>query len=245
MSSEYRNITMSKKFAVFDIDGTIFHWQFFHELFDELVEAHVIDQAIADRVLEKRRKWRQGIVNWSEYELTLVEALNSGIIGIDKAFLEAISERIVTAKGKVLYHYTRDLLRDLQSKGYTTIVISGSQQTLVERFAKTYNIDIALGLDYEFSDNKLVSIKRSIFGQKDTLLKQVVDEHGLGWTDSYAIGDTSGDASMLDLVEHPIAFNPDAKLLEIAKDKGWKIVIERKSLSYTLEKSPDGSYILQ
>jgi phosphoserine phosphatase len=132
----------------------------------------------------------------------------------------------------------------LQSKGYTTIVISGSQQTLVERFAKTYNIDIALGLDYQFSDNKLVSIKRSIYGQKDILLKQVVEEHDLDWTDSYAVGDTSGDASMLAMVEHPIAFNPDAILLEIAKDKGWKIVVERKSLAYTLEKSDDGSYVL-
>lgn len=234
----------SKKFAVFDIDGTIFHWQFFHELFDELVEAHVIDSAIAGPVLNNRKKWRQGSVDWSEYELSLVHALNDGIVGIDKTLLEDISERIVNVKGKVLYHYTRDLLKELQGQGYTTIVISGSQQTLVERFAKTYNIDIALGLDYEFSDDKLIAIKREIYGQKDTLLKQVVAEHGLDWADSYAVGDTYGDAAMLALVDHPIAFNPDAKLLKIAKENGWKIVIERKSMSYTLEKNSDGSYVL-
>jgi HAD superfamily hydrolase (TIGR01490 family) len=235
---------MSKKFAVFDIDGTIFHWQFFHELFDELVEAHVISQAIAGPVLEKRKQWRQGVMGWNQYELSLVAALNTGIVGIEKQVLESISDRIVTAKGKVLYHYTRDLLSKLQSEGYVTIVISGSQQTLVERFARTYNIDIALGLDYEFSDNKLVSIKRAIYGQKDTLLKQTVKDYNLDWKGSYAIGDTSGDAAMLDLVEHPIAFNPDKKLLTIAKEKGWKIVVERKSIAYTFEKSSDGSYVL-
>jgi HAD superfamily hydrolase (TIGR01490 family) len=235
---------VSKKFAVFDIDGTIFHWQFFHELFDELVEASVIDQSIAGPVLENRKKWRQGIVDWSDYEMSLVKALNSGIVGINKSLLEEISDRIVTVKGKVLYHYTRDLLKDLQAQGYTTIVISGSQQTLVERFAVNYNIDIALGLDYEFSDDKLVAIKREIYGQKDTLLKQVVKEHGLDWTDSYAVGDTGGDAAMLDLVEYPIAFNPDAKLLATAKEKGWKIVVERKSMAYIFEKNSDGSYTL-
>ncbi|TAL15066.1 HAD-IB family hydrolase [Patescibacteria group bacterium] len=235
---------MSKRFAVFDIDGTIFHWQFFHELFDELVEAGVIDTSVAHPVIEDRRKWRQGSLDWSVYESGLVKALNAGIVGIDKQLLEEISDRIVTVKGKVLYHYTRDLLRELQTQQYTTIVISGSQQTLVERFARTYNIDIALGLDYEFSDDKLVAIKREIYGQKDTLLKQVVLEHGLDWHDSYAIGDTSGDAAMLALVDHPIAFNPDAKLLEIAKDKGWKIVVERKSMAYTLEKNSDGLYVL-
>jgi HAD superfamily hydrolase (TIGR01490 family) len=234
----------SKKFAVFDIDGTIFHWQFFHELFDELVEAGVINSAIAKPVLDDRKKWRDGLINWSSYELGLVTALNKGIVGIDKKLLEKISDQIVVSKGKVLYHYTRDLLKELQEKGYTTIVISGSQQTLVERFAKSYNIDIALGLDYEFADNKLVAIKREIYGQKSVLLKQVVKDHGLDWHDSYAVGDTSGDASMLDLVDHPIAFNPDAKLLEIAKQKGWKIVVERKSMAYVLEKNDDGLYVL-
>lgn len=235
---------MSKKFAVFDIDGTIFHWQFFHELFDELVEAKVINEAIAEPVLEDRKKWRQGLVDWSQYELGLVKALNSGIVGIDKKLLEEISDRIITVQGKVLYHYTRDLLKDLQSKDYTTIVISGSQQTLVERFALEYNIDFALGLDYEFADGKLIAIKREIYGQKAALLKQLVEQNNLDWTDSYAIGDTSGDSAMLELVDNPIAFNPDAKLLAIAKEKGWKIVVERKSMAYTLEKNSDGKYVL-
>jgi HAD superfamily hydrolase (TIGR01490 family) len=235
---------MSKKFAVFDIDGTIFHWQFFHELFDELVEAQVIDVATAESVLNDRKKWSHGDISWNEYETGLVEALNKAIIGTKKSLLEEISEKIINDKGQVLYHYTRDLLRDLQSKGYVTIVISGSQQTIVEKFARSYDIDIALGLDYEYHNNKLVSIKRSIYGQKDILLKQVVSEYELDWRDSFAVGDTYGDAAMLALVDNPIAFNPDPKLLEAAKENGWKIVVERKSIAYTLEKGPDGSYVL-
>lgn len=235
---------MSKKFAVFDIDGTIFHWQFFHELFDELIEAHVISNELARPVLEARNNWRQGTVAWNTYEVGLVKALNDGIIGIDKELLENISERIVNSQGKVLYHYTRNLLKDLQDQGYFTIVISGSQQTLVERFARIYNIDVALGLDYEFQDNKLVAISQEIYGKKNELLKDIVAKHDLQWADSYAVGDTKGDAAMLELVENPIAFNPDEHLLAIAKEKGWKIVIERKSIAYTLEMNADGLYVL-
>lgn len=235
---------MSRKFAVFDIDGTIFHWQFFHELFDELVEANVIASDLAHPVLEARHHWRQGTLDWTTYEVGLVKALSDGIIGIDKDLLENISDRIVSTQGKVLYHYTRNLLKSLQDKGYFTIVISGSQQTLVERFARIYHIDVALGLDYEFKDNKLVAISQEIYGKKNELLKSVVAEHDLDWKDSYAVGDTKGDAAMLELVEHPIAFNPDDHLLSIAKEKGWKIVIERKSIAYTLEKNSDGTYVL-
>lgn len=236
---------MSKKFAVFDIDGTIFHWQFFHELFDELVEEKIIDAKIANPVLESRKKWRQAILSWREYEKQLVDALNEGIIGIDKLLLDEISDRIVNVKGKILYHYTRDLLQELQSQNYTTIVISGSQQSLVERFADAYNIDIAIGLDYEFSDNKLIAIKRETYGQKDLILKQIVADHKLEWEDSYAVGDTAGDADMLRLVDNPIAFNPDEKLLSIAKENGWKIVVERKSIPFVFEKNPDGNYELR
>ena len=31
-----------KQFAVFDIDGTIFRWQLYHELFDALVDERII-----------------------------------------------------------------------------------------------------------------------------------------------------------------------------------------------------------
>lgn len=233
-----------KKFAVFDIDGTIFHWQFFHELFDELTDAGIIDQDIARPILKNREKWRRGTIDWNQYEAGLVEVLNKEIVGIDKDSLEEISERIVKNKGRVLYHYTRDLLKTLQAQGYVTIVISGSQQPLVERFAKIYKIDIALGVDYEYSDNKLTSIKRPTYGQKDTLLKALVVEHNLDWQGSYAVGDTYSDASMLELVDNPIAFNPDLRLLETAKEKGWKVVVERKSIAYTLERNDDGLYVL-
>ena len=49
---------------------------------------------------------------------------------------------------------------------------------------------------------------------------------------------------MLEAVKHPIAFNPDQKLYDIAVKQGWQIVIERKNVIYTLEKKQDGLYVL-
>jgi phosphoserine phosphatase len=39
---------------------------------------------------------------------------------------------------------------------------------------------------------------------------------------------------MLELVERPIAFNPNKKLCAHAKKKGWEIVVERKDVIYKL-----------
>jgi phosphoserine phosphatase len=48
---------------------------------------------------------------------------------------------------------------------------------------------------------------------------------------------------MLEYVEHPIAFNPEIRLFNEARNKGWKIVVERKNVVYELEAN-HGSYVL-
>ena len=48
---------------------------------------------------------------------------------------------------------------------------------------------------------------------------------------------------MLEIVDNPIAFNPDKEFFQVVKDHGWKIVVERKNMVYELAPS-DGRYIL-
>lgn len=49
---------------------------------------------------------------------------------------------------------------------------------------------------------------------------------------------------MLELVDRPVAFNPNDELFEVAQARGWEIVIERKNVAYQLKKDSDGSYVL-
>lgn len=71
----------------------------------------------------------------------------------------------------------------------------------------------------------------------------MVSKHKCTYEGSVAVGDSQGDNKMLELVETPIAFNPEVKLFELAKDKGWKVVVERKNMIYELE-NRDGKYEL-
>ena len=93
-------------------------------------------------------------------------------------------------------------------------------------------------------NGKLTGTASEIFGQKEKILKNIVEENNLSWQHSYAVGDSGGDADMLQLVDNPIAFNPDEALKSLAIQNGWPIVVERKSIAYRLEKGPDGTYIL-
>ncbi|MGH3106097.1 MAG: hypothetical protein ACRDM3_02750, partial [Rubrobacteraceae bacterium] len=49
------------------------------------------------------------------------------------------------------------------------------------------------------------------------------------------MGDTLSDVGFLEMVETPIAFNPNRGLFEVARQWGWPIVVERKDVIYNLQ----------
>ncbi len=236
---------MTKRpFAAFDIDGTIFRWQLYHELFDAFVEEGLVAPAAAKSVLEAREAWRERRADYESYEMTLVRAMTASIVGVEVDRFNNIADSILKAKGHHIYRYTLDLLKDLKSKGYAIVAISGSYQQLVDRFASLHDIDIAVGREHVIENGRLTEQSSEIFGRKDEVLRDIASRYDLEWSGSYAIGDSGGDIKMLEIVDNPIAFNPDERLKAKALEEGWTIVIERKSIAYTLKRGTDGTYVL-
>ena len=233
-----------RRFAAFDIDGTIFRWQLYHELFDAFVTEGIIAEADAIHVLEVREQWRQRMANYMEYEKALIHVMQDAIVGLEETRFNSIADTILKSKGHHVYRYTLDLLKRLKADGYVIIAISGSHQQLVDRFATLHDIDVAVGRNYTIEQGRVTETATEVFGRKNEILSEVVKQHGLTWDDSYAVGDSGSDGAMLRLVTNPIAFNPDEALRTEAMAQGWTIVVERKSLAYTLQKGPDGTYVL-
>ena len=235
---------LAKRFAAFDIDGTIFRWQLYHELFDAFIDEGLISVKDAAATIAARDAWRERKGDYLSYEHELIHAMQRAIDGIDEQYFNEIADGILRQKGHHVYRYTLDLLKDLKSQGYTIIAISGSHQQLVDRFARIHGIDISIGRNHTIKNGKLTQLATEVPGNKDKILQKIIDEYSLSREGSYAVGDSGGDIAMLKLVEHPIAFNPDKTLFAEAQTQGWPIVVERKSIAYTLEKGSDGSYVL-
>lgn len=229
-------VSEQRRFAVFDIDGTLFRWQLFHELVQELALAGVFPQTTFQDATLAWNKWRGGELKFSEYEPIIIDTLVRYLPLVPVAAFEAACDKVIAQSGHKLYYYPKKLLRDLQKQGYVIIAISGSQQELLERFGQKYGFDIVVGALYERKGNHFTgTITRKTVGRKNTILRQLVEEHSLTLEGSYAIGDSDGDIQTLELVENPIAFNPSAELFEHAKTQDWPIVIERKNIAYRLE----------
>lgn len=225
------------KFAVFDIDGTLYRWQLYHELVQALALADFFPHQAPLVLNDYFNRWRGGEISFLDYEAFVVETMTKNLPLVPIAAFETACDNVVKESAHKTHFYPKTLLKDLKARGYTIIAITGSQQELIDRFAARYGIDIAVGAKYERKDGRFTGETEVMtVGRKPEILRDIVKEKQLSWTDSVAIGDSAGDASILELVERPIAFNPDAKLFERAKNDAWPVVIERKNIAYKLEK---------
>lgn len=237
-----------RKFAAFDIDGTLFRSGLYREVANKLIEMGAINDESACRAREKRAQWkrRDGRNSYDEYEWALIEALDGSLTEIPTALYDQAVESVVCRQLENVYTYTRHELQRLQKLGYFLIAISGSQEELVEPFAQKYGFDTWVGQKYTRTadgENFTGEITKTYTG-KDKILQKIIAEHDLTLDDSYAYGDSAGDRGMLEMVENPVAFNPTIELENLAEQAGWPIVIERKSVIYQLRKDENGLYVL-
>lgn len=237
---------MPRKVAFFDLDGTFFRWQLYHELVFELKDRNVFDEATAHQLDEALVAWQSKRRSWHDYEMKVIKALEPALASLETRLFEDAAEAVISRSGHKIYNYTKHLLDELKQEGYFALAISGSQQEIAETFAAKYGFDACIGALYERKDGKFTgTISRYVPGRKHEIIQEFLDSHSdTTLEESVAVGDSEGDISMLEMVDRPIAFNPSSGLFDKAKEAGWEIVIERKNMAYTFKKGSDGQHLL-
>ena len=235
---------MSKPFAVFDIDGTIFRSSLLIETVDALVAKGIFPPGANNKIQPALMLWHDRATPeaYLDYLKEVVDAFSSNIRGVTETQLSIVAKTVIEHKFKQTYVFTRDLIKEL-SATHELFAISGSPIELVELFAKEYNFTDFVATEYVSTDGVFTGEHVKASEQKDRILAELVQKHNLDYADSIAVGDTRGDIELLKAVENPIAFNPDGYLRQEAEHNGWRIVVERKSQIYSLEPK-DGTYKL-
>lgn len=235
-----------KKFAAFDIDGTLFRSGLYREVSYELAKMGKVPEEIASELTIKHRQWRHRLHGnaFEEFEHTMVVAFDDLSTQIRVADYDEAVAHVLAKKAENVYVYTRNLVKELKDKGHFLIAISGSQVDLVEPFAKKYGFDTWVGQEWERGEEFFTGKRTKSHTNKDLILNRLIDEYNLTLKGSVAVGDSNGDVGMLRLVDRPIAFNPTAELYEKAVENKWTIVLERKNMMYELAPNKDGRFEL-
>lgn len=236
---------MSKPFAVFDIDGTLFRSSLVIEFVRSAIDIGLFPESARNDYTDTYNSWKHRTHEnaYEEYIDSVVKTYLDNVAGKTTEEVRDLSKTVVENAHRKTYVFTRDLIKALNKTHYT-IAISGSSIEVLEPFAKHYGFDLYHGSELEVIDGKYTG-KDFLLGhhKKDETLKSIIEKYDLEFTGSVAVGDTGPDIPMLELAHNPIAFNPSRELYDYARKADWKIVVERKNMIYQLDPK-DGKYIL-
>jgi len=224
-----------RKVAIFDVDGTIFRSSLLIELVETLIERGIFPEETWKSYADEEKRWLERTGEYEAYMMAVVDAFRSNIKGVHYADFADISDEVVARYRNRVYRHTRDLVKELKQKGYFLLAISQSPKTVVEGFCKRMGFNKVYGRVYELGPGDRFTgniMDMHLIENKANIVRRAVEREGLTLKGSYGVGDTEGDISMLELVERPIAFNPNAKLYRYARRMGWRIVVERKDVIY-------------
>ncbi len=231
-----------RKFAVFDIDGTIYRYTLYHALVDELAANGSLPENAHKSYEQERTDWknRTHSESFRKFTMAQVHLFEHHIPDLTPQQIQNAARAVLAKTSGHTYVYTRDLITQLKQEGYFLIAISGSMTEIAEPFAEHYGFDDVRATKYHFRNGKFTGKLTLHARDKHEVVEKMIAEHHLTLEGSLAIGDSMGDVSMLEMVDQAIAFNPELKLLEIARQQGWKIVVERKNVIYELNKGNNG-----
>jgi len=224
------------KIAIFDIDGTIFRKNLAFELINELVWLKVFDKKVRNELVNHYTSWLDHKGVYEDYRKAIVGLYADNIRGCKQEDVLKASQIVVPFFKDRTYIFANQLIEKLKKSNYNIIAISGSPQEIVEEYNKYLKFDAVFGAVYEIDKNGIYTGEALFEPPKDKgqVARQYIAENNLTLAGSYGVGDTESDAKVLEMVENPIAFNPNYNLKKIAAEKNWRIVVEKKDVIYEI-----------
>lgn len=223
--------------AAFDIDGTVFRSSLLIELVERLIERGVFPHEARAEFEEERHRWLDRKGDYQVYIDKVVEVFRGQLKGASYEEVSNIAGEVIEEKRDRVYRYTRDLIKDLKRQGYFLLAISHSPKFIVDGFGYEHGFDKVYGSFFTSgaSGNFTGEVEDwDLLQNKSAIVTRAVRKEELTLEGSVGVGDTESDIAMLEMVEMPIAFNPNQALYTHAKRRGWRVVVERKDVIYEL-----------
>lgn len=223
----------------FDLDGTWFRWQLFDEWIKEMIHLGLFPEIVYALAKKERLAYQNRVGPFSAWVKKQVEAYGAYMRGVRVADVKFAAHQMIAEKGNRVHVFVRELAAVAKEANYRRIIISGSPVAVVEAFAEANGICSFLGTEHEERDGVYTGVTtKEWVNDKAEAVKHQADLYGIDLGLSLAIGDSFSDRKMLELVGFPICFNPEKKLRDLALERGWLIIVEKKDCLHMYLKRP-------
>ena len=123
--------------------------------------------------------------------------------------------------------YARPLLERHRAEGRLTVLASTSPAHLIQPLADRLGFDDVVATRYDVADGRYTGRLDGPFvwgTAKLGAVRQWAVAHGIDLGDCYAYSDSVYDVPLLSAVGHPVATNPDPRLLVVAAARRWPLL---------------------
>lgn len=222
------NIPSNKPFAFIDIDGTVYNGFTIADIAPEQFKSGLMTRKSLDDLFAMYKSYRRGDTPYEKVADTALHIWGEGLKGSSFKEIQDQTHEFFSHSSK-LHSFAKELVKLLKSHGYTTIIVTGEPQFVAQYFHIELSTDAYISSIYEVSDDIITGKTERSLGTSDGKLKVI---HSLEGTldNSFAFGDSEGDADMLELVTHSMCVNPTEGLRKIAIENNWNIVNENNVL---------------
>jgi HAD superfamily hydrolase (TIGR01490 family) len=114
-----------------------------------------------------------------------------------------------------------------QDAGRPVYIVTAASQEIAELLATVLVFDGGIGARSEVRDGVYTGRPEGPFTYREgkaEAIREVARREGHDLAESFAYSDSESDLPMLRVVGHPVAVNPDAELLRVAREEGWEVM---------------------
>lgn len=209
--------------ALFDLDNTIIEGDSEWLWGEFLREKGIVSFKFLHDMTDFFQLYEEGILNIYDYEKYFVNPLTQ----MDPMILSELQAEFLESIVKAFRPAMLERIRWHRNLGHITILISASNQILVEPISNCLEFPFMICTQMEMAENhptgKIVGTPAYQDGKTKKLAEWLM-ENPIPLDDSWAYSDSMNDIPLLEKAENPVAVTPDPVLRKYALLKGWRIM---------------------
>ena len=211
--------------ALFDLDNTLLAGDSDYMWGKFLVKNQMVDDQLFER--ENQRFYDEyvaGVLDINDY-LTF----QLGVLAqYDKKELDELRFKFLIENIEpIIAKKSRQLLKKHRDKGDTLVIITATNRFVTTPIAQALEVEHLIATNVEIKDGQYTGKSSGtpcFQGGKVTLLNKWLTKNQQDLKGSYFYSDSHNDLPLLNVVDNPIAVDPDSKLEKYAQKKGWPII---------------------
>lgn len=211
--------------ALFDLDNTLLSGDSDYEWGQFLVSKGLVDSASYEAANQRfYEQYKQGVLDIHEFSAFSFKPLSERnmeeLADLHREFMATVIQPLMSPAALAL-------VDDHRAQGHTLMIITATNSFITRPIAQAFGIPHLLATEPKivngrytqnidgtpcFQSGKVTRLQDWLQGRDETL------------AGSYFYSDSRNDLPLLEMVDNPIAVDPDATLTQIAQERGWRIL---------------------